>query len=1092
MENDSIKFEDLNATQKNKLIDIMLNKHRHSSNVLNSNKENNHIKQGPVTLVQEALWFLEQLEGPGSVYNIPIALQIKGKLDIGILEKSFNHLINAHSALRTSIFKENENVFQKISENVNITLPVISVKEEDLSTVVDNEIHKPFLLTESPLMRGALFKLSEINFIFILTIHHIVSDSWSIHILLRDLSIAYTSMKNMRNVKLPISSMQYIEYAAWQRSWLSEDKINQQLVYWRNQLQDMPSLFDLPTDYARPQVQSFRGNQYKYLIKPDLTNQIDNLCKTYHVTPYIFLLAAFVVLLHRLSGQKDIFIGTPIGNRARSEFENVVGYFVNMLIMRNFVDSKKDFFTLLNIVKKNAFDAYEHQDIPFNFLVKELMPIRDLSYNSLVQVEFILQNSPAISLELDELQINEFDIKSTVAKFDLSFSLTKINNYYEGIIEYNTDLFSRSTINCFERCYQQIIESVLKDIKKPIYAIDLLDQAYKELLLYKWPFSGKDCQLKDTFITLFERNTNEFLNKIAVVHNNDFMTYQQVRERASEIAMALIQFGIHKGDRVILFLDRSIDYLCSLIACLKLGAVFVPLNPDLARDWNHTIIEHAKPVCCIVKSRLKTELDDNITSSILDLDELNLANQVESYVRCIGDGVSLDDIAYIIYTSGSTGQPKGAMITNRGMVNHLLAKVCDFNLSPNDKVAQIAVQTFDVSIWQMLVALLVGGQTVIMTDENAWVPSNLLTQIDENKITTLETVPSHLQIIFNELKRHYKQYNLGSLRLLISNGEPLTKELCELKSELLPKCMFVNAYGPTECSDDVTHFIITNSFLRAKSNFIPLGKPISNTFLYILDDNLMPVPIGIAGELYIGGDCVGAGYFNDAEKTIEKFVQNPFSSDPESKLFRTGDKVKYHPDGNIEFIGRIDFLLKIRGMRVDYKHVEAVLDQHQEISKSLVISSADSMNNNYLIAYVIAKKKPSPSTNVIKNYCKDKLPDYMVPAEIILLDEFPLLINGKIDRFSLPKPYQNQPVSPTGGLAPKTKLEIQIAGVWSEVLKVKSICVDDNFFQLGGHSLLAVEAITKMEVIFNKKIPIKTIFGHPTIAMLIPAILALE
>lgn len=1037
----------------------------------------------PLSFAQQRLWFLEQIEGQSSLYNIPCVLSLSGNLNYSALENALNKVIERHSILRTYFIEVSGVAQQVIQERLTISIPIIELlSEEELKTAVTIEASLPFDLSKLPLIRAKIFKIEKDKHILVFTMHHIISDSWSLRLLVNEITEMYHYYALAKDYSLPPLPIQYADYSIWQRSALNEKNLETQLEYWRHQLKELPSLLKLPTNKTRPAKQTYSGAFYHFKINNNVLKNIKNYLNENKITLYMFLLSIFNILLHRYSGQNDIVVGTPVANRLNKETENLIGFFINTLVMRNQIQPTSSFKDFVAEVKKNALAAYDHQDIPFDYLVERLKPERSLSHSPLFQIEFSLQNALPQNVQLAQLQAEMIFIDHPVTKFDLTLSFEEKNEELHGLIEYNTDLFEEAFIARIPGHYEALLEDVLKDSNMAVSELNILSSAERTFLLDKLSQNKKTFPIDKTFNILFEEQVMRSQDAIAVIHNQEKLSYRDLYERANQLAHALLEQGVKQGDNIAFYMDRSISYLVAMLASLKIGGVFIPFNPKSNKNRNAETLIRSQPRCILANEIYTAELHlIQQQAPILFIEQIDF-----SFYPAHNPSiqVGLNDIAYIIYTSGSTGQPKGAMVEHLGMINHLLAKIDALSFNQHDRMAQIAVQTFDVSVWQFLISILTGGTTVILTGESAWEPRQLLTAIARYQITIVETVPSHLDILLNEVEENIADYDLSTLRYMISNGEPMPMKQCKRWFTAFPHIPLMNAYGPTECSDDVTHLCLAE-MPDLDMAYLPAGQPISNARIYVLNDFLQPVPIGVIGEIYIGGDCVGRGYFADEERTELSFIKDPFVIN--SRLYKTGDLARYHENSQLEFIGRRDFQLKIRGFRIEVGDVEAALQKHPAVERCLVMGIKDKKDQMCLVAYVVSQVHPMPSSEMLREFCKKHLADYMVPAYIFLLDEFPLLNNGKIDRNQLPSPTEYELNTDKSYVAPRNEVEQELAKIWSKVIDVEKVGIHDNFFQIGGHSLLAVELISQMKKVLGSNISLQILFEHPTIAEIITA-----
>ncbi len=1040
----------------------------------------------PVSFAQSRLWFLDHLEGASATYNIPVSLRLFGSLNVTALEMAVREIVRRHEVLRTSFKLVNDAPVQAIASDTTIALPVIDLQHlpepeqsEQVKQLAIAESQQAFDLSVAPLLRVTLLRLSETSHVLLIAMHHIISDGWSMGVFIAELSELYRSSCAGEPAHLPSLPIQYADFACWQRQWLTGDILQKQLNFWKELLAAAPPLLELPTDRPRPSVQTFVGSFVEFPLDHGLSQQLNRLSQQSGATLFMTMFAAFAALLSRYSGQDDIVIGSPIANRNRREVESLIGFFVNTLALRVKFEENPTFHELLELVKEMTLGAYEHQDLPFEKLVEELQPERSLSYSPLFQVMFEMENTPSGKLELPGLQIEPLELENINAKFDLTLS---IQSSESGLVcgwEYKTDLFDRSTIERLAVNFQTLLESIVANPQQRVAQLPILSAIEQQQIVETWNQTQADYPLDRCFPQLFEAQVARTPDAIAVSFGDRHLTYQQLNVRANQWARHLVELGVGAETIVALVSDRNPDFLTAMLAVFKAGGAYLPLNPHHPAERIQQVISQSQ-VSLILTSSSWTSMLAAIANSLdnspqlIDFHQLNTEyySSENLPVRC-----SPSNLAYVIYTSGSTGKPKGAMLEHQGMLNHLYAKVKDLGLTAHDIVAQTAAQTFDISIWQFLIPLLVGARVEIVSTETAADPAQLLSFVEHQHISILEIVPSLLRAILQYIELSTSLPRL-SLRWLILTGETLPPQLCRQWLEYYPKIPMLNAYGPTECSDDVTHYPIDRAPAPEILN-LPIGRPIANTQLYILDMQLQPVPIGVAGELYVGGAGVGRGYLDDLVLTRQAFIDNPFNPTISAHLYKTGDNARYLPDGNIEFLGRIDYQVKIRGFRIELGEIEAVLTQHPDIQAVKVIDREDKPGNKYLVAYIVSNQ--ALTINYLRDFLNHKLPDYMVPGAFVFLDRIPLTPNGKVDRKALPVPDLG--TSDTF-VPPSDALELQLMQIWEEVLHVSPIGVRDNFFNLGGHSLLAVSLMARIQQQFGKKLSLATLFQGATIAHL--------
>jgi amino acid adenylation domain-containing protein len=1035
----------------------------------------------PLSFAQQRLWFLNQME-PDSPFNISIALKLNGSLNVDALAQTLSAIVDRHPVLRTTFASIDGNVVQVVAPPPAVAVSTIDLsdlapdrRQVDVDRILSAEPQRPFDLAADLMLRATLIRLHESEHILLLVMHHVAADGWSVGILLRELGRFYQGFAVGSPAQLPELSIQYADFAAWQREWLTGEVLHSQLDYWRQQLADAPRVLTLTTDRPRPSVQTFAGGTKYFQIDRQLTQQLKQLSQQSGATLFMTLLAGFATLLARYSGQDDVVIGAPIANRHRSEVESMIGCFINTLALRTKFNGDPTFLELLARVKETTLGAYDRQDFPLEKLVEELQPERSLSHAPLFQVMFVLQNAPIGKLELPGLTLSLLELEDLVAKDDLFLSIAETEAGMTGELVYNSDLFDRATIERMASNFECLLASIVANPNQKVARLSLLSASEERRLLVDWNETQVEFPLDKCFSQLFEQQVAATPNAVAVVFKNQQLTYQQLNDRANRWAKYLVELGVAAESIVALMGDRNIDFLTAILAVFKAGGAYLPLDPEHPPERTQQVLVQAQVPFVLAQSQFISIVEQlEPKSQLLDIKDLDLLKYPPENLPVRSTPANL---AYVIYTSGSTGTPKGAMLEQRGMVNHLYAKITDLKLTDRDIVAQTAAQTFDISIWQFLVALLVGGKVEIIPTEIATDPDRLISLVQPQQISILEIVPSLLRMMLQQIEAGATPPKLASLRWLLLTGEALPPQLCRQWFELYPTIPMLNAYGPTECADDVTHDPIESPPAPDVLN-LPIGRPVANTQLYILDHQLQPVPIGVAGELYVGGVGVGRGYLHAPELSAQAFIPNPFGR---NRLYKTGDRARYLPGGKIEFLGRLDFQVKIRGFRIELGEIEAVLSQHAQVQAVTVLAREEQAGNQYLAAYIVTSAPIE--TSDLRELLKHKLPDYMVPGVFVFLDRLPLTANGKIDRQALPVP--DVAVSGTKAVTPPTTdTQTTIAKLWAEVLNLPEVGIDNNFFELGGHSLLATLVMSRLRSILGVELPLRRLFESPTVAEL--------
>lgn len=1052
----------------------------------------------PLSFAQRRLWFLDQLAPGSPTYHIPLALHLCGHLNKAALAQSLGEIVRRHEALRTTFALVDDQLVQVIAPGQTIDpwpLPLINCSLSEAQHLAVQEACRPFDLTQGPLLRTKLLRLSEDEHLLLLTMHHTIGDGWSLGVFYQELAALYAAFATGGSSPLPDLPIQYADFSAWQQQELQGEVLESHLAYWRKQLAGAPPVLSLPTDHTNPPQRSYRPGAFQsFKLSQSVTQALQALSAQAGTTLFMTLLAAFKVLLYRYTRQEDISVGSLTANRNRSEIEGLIGVFINALTLRTDLSGNPTFIELLHRVRETALEAYAHQDLPFEILVEELHPERDLRLTPLFQVMFVFQDVPIPAVELPGLTMQVFEFTGEVAGFDfgldtgtavydLFLEMTEKPDGLIGAIRYDTDLFEAATITRMIGHFETLLAGIVADPSQRISTLPLLLETERQQLLLDWNNTRQAYPLELCAHQLIEARAAQTPDAVAVVCAGEQLTYRQLNRRANRLARSLVEAGVGPEVVVALLAERGLDLLTMILAVFKAGGAYLPLDPLHPAQRIAQILQRSRSPLVLTTPNFISILGEALDHlpaeeqpQIFELETLLQPDRPDENLplRC-----QPGSLAYVIYTSGSTGLPKGAMVQHIGMLNHLFAKITDLHLAAADRIAQNSSQCFDISVWQFLAALLVGGQVHIFKNEIAYDPLKLLKHVQNEKITILQVVPSMLRAIIQtaaESGGHPPE--LPALRWVVPTGEALTTELARQWLNLYPQIPMMNAYGSTECSDDQCHHPI---YQAPVADFelptMPIGRPLANTQVYILDRRLSPVPIGIAGELYIGGIGVGRGYLNEPQRTAEVFVPDPFTAEPGQRLYKTGDLARYLPDGVIEFLGRVDFMVKVRGFRIELGEIEATLEQHPAIQQVVVLAPG----NERLVAYVVPQQQPGPTLDELRSYLKQKLPEYMVPSIFIPLEAIPLNPNGKIDRKALPQPDLANLRAAETYLAPRTPTEETLAGLWATVLGLERVGVRDNFFELGGHSLLAVRLMAHIHKQFSQDLPLAVLFQGATI-----------
>ena len=1046
----------------------------------------------PLSFAQARMWFLSQLEPNNPFYNEPQALRLHGSLNLVALEKSFNKIIARHEILRTNFVEVDGQPVQVIAQGLTLSVPVVdlrdipeSEREISLQRLAIAEAQQPFDLASSPLIRTCVLKLTEVEHILLLTVHHIVWDGWSWGILLRELATIYCAFCNDLSPELPELSIQYADFAVWQRQWLLREVLESQLAYWKQQLSGAPEVLELPTDRVRPKIQTYRGAHHKFVLSKELTLAVVSLSQRPGITLFMTLLAAFQTFIYRYTGQTDICVGTPHANRERPEVESVIGFFVNTLVLRTCLSGNPSFEDVLSTVKDVTLLAHAHQDLPFEKLVEELKLKRDLSYTPLVQVMLVL-NVPMPQIQMAGLTVSPLPIETATAKFDLTLSFENTASGLIGDWEYNTDLFDASTIARMASHFQTLLEGIVANPTQRVSQLPLLTERERHQLLVEWNNTTKEYPEDKCIHQLFEEQVERSPDAIAVVFEEEQLTYLELNQRANKIAHHLKTLGVGPEVLVGICVERSLLMVTGLLGILKAGGAYVPLDPAYPTDRLAFMLNDSQTRVLLTQQCLVEKLplhEAHIICLDTNWETISEENPVISGFP--------ENLAYVIYTSGSTGKPKGVQISHRAVVNFLKSMQELLGLTNSDILLAITTISFDIAALELYLPLIVGARVVLVSREVAQDGRQLSSFFAASSATVIQATPATWRMTIAAGWQ-------GSPKLkILCGGEALPRDLAD---QLLEKSAGVwNVYGPTETTIWSTLYKVEASQLSHA--FVPIGRAIANTQLYILDSYLQPVPIGVLGELYIGGAGVARGYLNRPDLTASKFIPNPWSNEPGSRLYKTGDKARYLPDGNIEFLGRLDNQVKIRGFRIELGEIEAAIAQYPGVRETVVVAREDVPDRKYLAAYIVpshegaicaspyGEASPTQQRNALasselRGFLKEKLPDYMIPSTFVMLSALPLTPNGKVDRRALPKPDTAHQELAAAFVPPRDTVEQQLQRIWAEVLQLPSVGVGDNFFELGGHSLLAVLLMARIEQCFGKNLPLATLFSSSTIEQL--------
>ncbi|MUG92160.1 amino acid adenylation domain-containing protein [Scytonema sp. UIC 10036] len=1040
------------------------------------------------SFAQERLWFLHQLEPKSTFYNISVAVRFTGRLNEVALQQSLCEIVRRHEALRTTFTTVEGQPMQVISPNVNLTTKVIDLRqlskthrEAKAMNVAAAEAQKPFDLAQGPLLRTTLLQLDEQECVALLTMHHIISDGWSTSVLIREITILYQAFCAGFPVPLKELPIQYADYAHWQREWLQGEVRQRQLTYWQQHLASAPPILELPTDRPRPAVQSFRGAHQSFTLPKNLYTSLVALSHKHEVTLFMTLLAAFQTLMERYTGVEDIVVGSPIANRTRLETEGLIGFFVNTLVLRTNLSGNPTFEQLLSRVREVTLGAYAHQEMPFEQLVEVLQPERHLSHNPLFQVMFALQNAPQETLTLPGLQLQLLNPPTTTAQFDLTLVMEETDAELRGAMEYNSDLFDATTITRILRHFQTLLEGIVAAPEQRLSNIPLLPSDERHQLLVEWNHTQASYPEDACIHHLLEAQQQQSPDAIAAVFADEQLTYHELNARANQLARHLQTLGVGPEVLVGVCMERSLEMLVALLGILKAGGAYVPLDPAYPQERLAFMLEDAQ-VCVLLTQECLSKSFTAHKARIICIDtdwERIGQEQGENLIN----EVIPENLAYVIYTSGSTGTPKGVLISHNSLVNYTLAIMKQFNLQCDDRVLQFASISFDVSVEEIFPTWLSGATIVLQNEKSLTSCRYLLEIIEKESITLMELPAAYWHQWVDELSLSEKQLPASFRSIIVGSDNISLEKFVTWQKFGVP---FINVYGLTEATVTSTlHTFPISTENQEVWSTLHIGRPIANTQIYLLDSYLQPVPIGKSGELYVGGIGLTRGYINRPDLTADKLIPNSFSKQPGARLYKTGDLARYLPDGNIEFLGRIDHQVKLRGYRIELSEIETALSQHQCIQSVAVLVQNDNVTDKRLVAYLVLKTGQTPTVNELRRFLRKTLPEYMIPSVFTMLEALPLAPNGKLDRRLLSVLNLTRPDLEEAFVAPRNPVEETLAEIWAEVLGLEKVGIHDNFFDLGGHSLMVTQIISRIRKAFDVEISLRSLFETPTIADLV-------
>ena len=1031
----------------------------------------------PLSPPQQRLWFLHQLVPDSAVYHIPIVARLSGPLDVEALRRSLEAIVHRHEALRAAIVVEDGEPRQRIAPTGPFELPLDEWPGDDPAAIeraAVREINEIFDLGRGPLIRARLFRRSADGHVLVLTLHHLISDGWSLGVLARELEAAYAAFRAGRAPALPPIPVQYGDYTVWQRERLAGPELAAQLEYWTQRLAGAPAALTMPTDRPRPTIQSFQGGRIEIAVSRDVTEALRALARREGATLYMTLLAAFQTLLGRHAGQDEVLIGSPIAGRTRTELEGVIGFFANTVVLRGELAGDPTFCELLRHTRETALDAFANAELPFERLVEALRPARDASRNPVFQAMFALQNAPRAPLVLAGLEVTplRFDLGS--AKVDYSLMLVEGPEGLRGTLEYCADLFDPATAEGLAAQLGRLLQEIARDADRPISRLPLLGEAERQRLLVEWNATHSLYPADRSLPALFDEQVARRPDAVAVTEGARTITYAELHRRALRLARRLGDLGIGRGARVGVCCDRSIELVVALLGVLAAGGAYVPLDPTHPAERRTALLDDAGAVVVVTAGAGRGDARPEVRLESFDREEIG--GPAAAGPPALGGA----DLAYVMYTSGSTGAPKGVAVPHRAVAR--LVRNTDYvELGPDDVVAHVSNPAFDAATFEIWGALLNGARLVLIPPDTALAPRTLAATLAREGVTTLFLTTS----LFNQVAREAPDA-FRTLRHVLFGGETAEPRGVRAGLRATPPTRLLNVYGPTETTTFATWHEVRE--VTDGASTVPIGRPIANTEIYILDDRREPVPVGVAGEIHIGGPGLADGYLGRPELTAERFVPHPFDPTPGARLYRTGDRARFRADGAIEFLGRLDRQIKLRGHRIEPDEIEAALLRLPEVGNAVVVVDGEASDTRRLVAYVAPAPGATARPAEIRSALRGTLPAFMVPSAVVVLPALPLTTNGKVDRAALPAADPEEAREPAYRVKPSNATERGLIDIWEELLGVTGVGVRDSFFDLGGHSLLATRMMAAVEREWGRRVPLTTLFTGPTIEHLARAL----
>ncbi|MFL6336608.1 MAG: non-ribosomal peptide synthetase [Pyrinomonadaceae bacterium] len=1030
-----------------------------------------------LSFAQQRLWLLDQLEPGNIAYKISRLFRLTGPLNVHALEGALGEIVRRHESLRTTFTVKDGRPLQIIADFSPLVLRVTDLagleaesREDEMWRLAAEEVARPFDLARGPLFRTGLLRLADDDHALLITMHHIISDGWSLMVFNRELCELYQAFSQGRPSPLEELPVQYADFALWQREQLAGETLEQQLSYWRQQLAGLPPVLQLPLDHQRPTAQTYAGKHLSFELDADLTNALKEVSREEQCTLYMTMLAAFAVLLSRYTHETDIPIGSPIAGRNQLELERLIGFFVSTLVLRVDCGGDPSFRQLMQRVRESCLGAYAHQDVPFEKLVEEIEPERSLSHSPLFQVMFALQNLPWDGLQLGELELKQSEVDSSSSKFDLSLVLKETPTSLDGMVTYNSDLFVPETIQRLYGHWRTLLEGIVSRPESRLSELPMLTPPEMQQLLVEWNQTAAQHPRGQCLHQTFEAQAARTPDAVAVVFEDRPVSYGELNSRANRLAHRLLALGVRPEERVGILLERSTEMVVALLAVLKAGGAYVPLDAAYPRQRLAFMLEDAAVKVLVTERQFADDLPAE-TCVCLDDEYEALARVPELNPE---GSVSPEHLAYVIYTSGSTGRPKGVAIEHRNAVTLLNWAAEQFT---EEELAGVLASTsicFDLSVFEIFAPLSRGGTVILVKNI-----LSLQELTSTRPVRLINTVPSAM----NELLR--LKAVPAPVRTVNLAGEALPGKLVQQIYEETGAQRVWNLYGPSEDTTYSTAALIE----RGSSRKPPIGRPISETQAYILDRHYRPVPVGVSGELFLGGAGLARCYLHRPALTAERFVPDPFGDRPGARLYRTGDVARYLPGGEIDYLGRFDHQVKLNGYRIELGEIEAALSRHEAIAESVVIVN-EAGEDKRLVAYLVASEAGRVLTAELRQHLQQHLPHYMVPQLFVWLAELPLTANGKLDRQALPEPEAEREIAEER--RPPTPVEEVVAAIWANVLHLERVGLNENFFELGGHSLLGMQVISRLKEMLQVELPLRKLFEFPTVELLSQQLVARE